>query len=142
LFILKVRKIKRGKIHDGVDAVSLSAHPTVSFFTQGWFYALHRESCFSGENGGANYIPRPCFSRIDTPIKVDYYRHGGILPYVLREVLCESGMPTCVGMMDSPVHIDAPIGTSYVFSPFKACFLMPRQLFSAIVAPLIEPCFA
>jgi aconitate hydratase len=26
-------------------------------------------------------------SRIDTPIEVDYYRHGGILPFVLRELL-------------------------------------------------------
>ena len=26
-------------------------------------------------------------SRIDTPIEVDYYRHGGILSYVLRELL-------------------------------------------------------
>ena len=26
-------------------------------------------------------------ARIDTPIEVDYYRHGGILPYVLRELL-------------------------------------------------------
>jgi aconitate hydratase len=26
-------------------------------------------------------------SRIDTPIEVDYYRHGGILPYVLRELI-------------------------------------------------------
>lgn len=26
-------------------------------------------------------------SRIDTPIEVEYYRHGGILPYVLRELL-------------------------------------------------------
>ncbi|MEY3622067.1 MAG: aconitate hydratase AcnA [Pseudomonadota bacterium] len=25
--------------------------------------------------------------RIDTPIEVDYYRHGGILPYVLRELM-------------------------------------------------------
>ena len=25
--------------------------------------------------------------RIDTPIEVDYYTHGGILPYVLRELL-------------------------------------------------------
>ncbi|MBV8350846.1 MAG: aconitate hydratase AcnA [Verrucomicrobia bacterium] len=25
--------------------------------------------------------------RIDTPIEVDYYRHGGILPFVLREIL-------------------------------------------------------
>lgn len=27
--------------------------------------------------------------RIDTPIEVDYYRHGGILPYVLRQLLAE-----------------------------------------------------
>ena len=25
--------------------------------------------------------------RIDTPIEVDYYKHGGILPYVLRQLL-------------------------------------------------------
>ena len=25
--------------------------------------------------------------RIDTPIEVDYFRHGGILPFVLRELL-------------------------------------------------------
>jgi aconitate hydratase len=25
--------------------------------------------------------------RIDTPIEVDYYRHGGILPYVLRDLM-------------------------------------------------------
>jgi len=27
--------------------------------------------------------------RIDTPIEVDYYRHGGILPYVLRQMAGE-----------------------------------------------------
>lgn len=27
--------------------------------------------------------------RIDTPIEVDYYRHGGILPFVLRQLLAE-----------------------------------------------------
>ena len=26
-------------------------------------------------------------SRIDTPIEIDYYKHGGILPYVLRLLL-------------------------------------------------------
>ena len=25
--------------------------------------------------------------RIDTPIEIDYYRHGGILPFVLRELM-------------------------------------------------------
>jgi aconitate hydratase len=29
----------------------------------------------------------PVLCRIDTPIEVEYYRHGGILPYVLRELL-------------------------------------------------------
>jgi aconitate hydratase len=29
----------------------------------------------------------PVILRIDTPIEVDYYRHGGILPYVLRQLL-------------------------------------------------------
>jgi aconitate hydratase len=29
--------------------------------------------------------------RIDTAIEVDYYRHGGILPYVLREILEKAG---------------------------------------------------
>jgi aconitate hydratase len=29
--------------------------------------------------------------RIDTPIEVDYYRHGGILPYVLRELIAGAG---------------------------------------------------
>jgi aconitate hydratase len=30
-------------------------------------------------------------SRIDTPIEVDYYKHGGILPYVLRELMGKAG---------------------------------------------------
>jgi aconitate hydratase A / 2-methylisocitrate dehydratase len=28
--------------------------------------------------------------RIDTPIEIDYYRHGGILPYVLRELVAKN----------------------------------------------------
>jgi aconitate hydratase len=31
--------------------------------------------------------PVPVKLRIDTPIEIDYYRHGGILPFVLRELL-------------------------------------------------------
>jgi aconitate hydratase len=30
-------------------------------------------------------------SRIDTSIEVDYYKHGGILPYVLRELISRAG---------------------------------------------------
>ncbi len=29
----------------------------------------------------------PVLCRIDTPIEVDYYAHGGILPFVLRDLV-------------------------------------------------------
>jgi aconitate hydratase len=32
----------------------------------------------------------PVKLRIDTPIEIDYYRHGGILPFVLRELIARS----------------------------------------------------
>ena len=32
--------------------------------------------------------------RIDTPIEVDYYRNGGILPFVLREILQDAPSST------------------------------------------------
>lgn len=31
----------------------------------------------------------PLLLRIDTPVEVEYYRHGGILPYVLRQLLAD-----------------------------------------------------
>ncbi len=39
----------------------------------------------SRRNGRSEAIPVRC--RIDTPIEVDYYEHGGILAYVLRQVI-------------------------------------------------------
>jgi aconitate hydratase len=32
----------------------------------------------------------PVKLRIDTPIEIDYYRHGGILPFVLRQLLSKA----------------------------------------------------
>ena len=32
----------------------------------------------------------PVICRIDTPIEVEYYRHGGILPFVLRQLLAKA----------------------------------------------------
>jgi aconitate hydratase A / 2-methylisocitrate dehydratase len=32
----------------------------------------------------------PATLRIDTPIEIEYYRHGGILPYVLRQLLAQA----------------------------------------------------
>jgi aconitate hydratase len=39
------------------------------------------------ERGDGERESVPVKIRIDTPIEVDYYRHGGILPFVLRELL-------------------------------------------------------
>jgi aconitate hydratase len=37
------------------------------------------------ENGESQEVQ--VLLRIDTPIEVDYYKHGGILPFVLRQLL-------------------------------------------------------
>ena len=39
-------------------------------------------------NGQAENIQVRC--RIDTPIEIDYYQHGGILPYVLRQLVAQA----------------------------------------------------
>jgi aconitate hydratase len=47
--------------------------------------AIHRPGTASQEV--------PVLLRIDTPIEVDYYRHGGILPFVLRQLLTADDQP-------------------------------------------------
>ena len=37
------------------------------------------------KSGLVEMVPVRC--RIDTPIEIDYYQHGGILPYVLRQIV-------------------------------------------------------
>ncbi|MBE7503847.1 MAG: aconitate hydratase [Verrucomicrobiales bacterium] len=39
-------------------------------------------------SGAVERVPVKC--RIDTPIEIEYYHHGGILPYVLRQLLAKS----------------------------------------------------
>jgi aconitate hydratase len=40
------------------------------------------------QNGGVEDVALIC--RIDTPIEIDYYQHGGILPYVLRQLIANA----------------------------------------------------
>jgi aconitate hydratase len=39
------------------------------------------------QDGSVENVPVRC--RIDTPIEIDYYQHGGILPYVLRQIVAK-----------------------------------------------------
>jgi len=41
----------------------------------------------NGGTGGPLVFEIPVIVRIDTPVEVDYYRAGGILPYVLNRIL-------------------------------------------------------
>lgn len=36
---------------------------------------------------GRRHIQKSLTLRVDTPIKLDYYQHRGMLPYDLRELL-------------------------------------------------------
>jgi aconitate hydratase len=38
-------------------------------------------------SGELNFTDVPLLCRIDTLDEVEYFRHGGILPYVLRQLL-------------------------------------------------------
>ncbi|MBI1177539.1 aconitate hydratase AcnA [bacterium] len=40
------------------------------------------------KDGSTQEVPVTC--RIDTPIEIDYYQHGGILPYVLRQLVAKA----------------------------------------------------
>src|SRR5207249_2619707 len=75
---------------EGINAASLNLDGTESFDITGLenvevkprqdvTLTIHRA------DGSTDQVPLTL--RIDTPIEIDYYLHGGILPYVLRQLL-------------------------------------------------------
>jgi len=75
---------------EGTNAASLSLDGTEVFDITGLesgdvtprqdvMLTIHRA------DGSTDQVPLTL--RIDTPIEIDYYLHGGILPYVLRQLL-------------------------------------------------------
>ena len=74
---------------DGVTAQSLGLDGSQTFSIDGLSDAIQPSQRLNMEiesrKGEKRYVPVKL--RIDTPIEVDYYRHGGILPFVLRQLL-------------------------------------------------------
>ncbi len=74
---------------DGVTAQSLGLDGSQTFSIGGLSDAIQPGQRLTLEirakDGQVRYVPVKL--RIDTPIEVDYYRHGGILPFVLRQLL-------------------------------------------------------
>jgi aconitate hydratase len=76
---------------DGVNAQTLKLDGTESFDLIGFETEIRPRQnvtlVIHRTNGEVEEVPVTL--RIDTPIEVDYYRHGGILPFVFRQ-LCQS----------------------------------------------------
>ena len=74
---------------DGVSAQSLKLEGTELFDVAGLGPGLKPQQdltlCITRADGRSERVSVSC--RIDTPIEIDYYQHGGILPYVLRQLL-------------------------------------------------------
>jgi aconitate hydratase len=74
---------------EGVSAQSLKLEGTETFDVLGLGPNLKPQQDLAlritRSNGEAETVMVTC--RIDTPIEIEYYQHGGILPYVLRQLL-------------------------------------------------------
>lgn len=74
---------------EGVTAQTLNLNGSETFSIRGLSNSVRPRQAVTLEikrqDGGTEKVS--LILRIDTPIEVDYYRHGGILPFVLREIL-------------------------------------------------------
>ncbi|OYT69803.1 MAG: aconitate hydratase 1 [Chloracidobacterium sp. CP2_5A] len=76
---------------DGVTAQSLALDGSETFALVGLAdgVAPRQRLTLVIERANGNVERIPVQLRLDTPAEIDYYRHGGILPYVLRQMLAE-----------------------------------------------------
>ncbi len=74
---------------EGINAASLGLDGTETFdltgLENGVKPGLELTLTIRRANGATEEVP--VILRIDTPIEIDYYQHGGILPFVLRQLL-------------------------------------------------------
>jgi aconitate hydratase len=77
---------------EGTTAQSLKLDGTESYDVVGLTAAIKPQQDLvlkiTRRNGAVENVPVRC--RIDTPIEIDYYQHGGILPYVLRQIVTKN----------------------------------------------------
>jgi aconitate hydratase len=76
---------------DGVTGQSLGLDGSQTFSIGGLSDAIQpgQRLTMEIENQDRQKRHVPVKLRIDTPIEIDYYRHGGILPFVLRQLLAK-----------------------------------------------------
>jgi aconitate hydratase len=76
---------------EGTNAATLNLDGTETFDIKGLETGIKPRQdvtlVIHRQNGDTDEVP--VILRIDTPIEVDYYQHGGILPFVLRQLLAQ-----------------------------------------------------
>jgi aconitate hydratase len=76
---------------EGMTAQTLQLDGTETYSVEGLSPALRPQQDLTlriaRRNGEVSQVPVRC--RIDTPIEIEYYRHGGILPFVLRQIIAK-----------------------------------------------------
>jgi aconitate hydratase len=77
------------QFQDGTDAQTLKIDGSETFDLTGYEKgpAPRQEATLVIHRAGGRTDKVPVIVRIDTPIEVEYFRHGGILQYVLRQIL-------------------------------------------------------
>ncbi len=75
------------QLADGADASSLQVDGTESCDVVGLARLAPRQPATLRIHRRGGVEEMPLTVRLDTPIEVDYFRHGGILPFVLRRIV-------------------------------------------------------
>lgn len=80
------------QFHEGVNAASLGLNGTETFDLSGFEKEItpRQELTLRIRRASGESEQVPVTLRIDTPIEVEYYLHGGILPYVLRQLIAQN----------------------------------------------------
>ena len=77
---------------DGTTAQTLQLDGTESYDVVGLDETIKPQQDLTlkitRKSGAVEHVVVRC--RIDTPIEIDYYQHGGILPYVLRQIIAQN----------------------------------------------------
>jgi len=77
---------------EGVSAQTLGLDGTETFDLSGIEGGIQcrQDVTLSIHKTNGETVEIPVTLRIDTPIEIEYYLHGGILPYVLRQLIAEA----------------------------------------------------
>lgn len=88
---------------DGVNATTLNLHGDETFDLVGLEGGIkpRMEATLRIRRANGETEETPLKLRIDTPIEVDYYLHGGILPFVLRQLITADNIRLAGDLLDA-----------------------------------------